>query len=98
MLDTKSLVKQFAILSIAGQASIAQGNPQGTIDRQRPVMTSYNATGWLSDHTDPRFWFWNIFQIWKTTVHTLPQTIVIQGLDAGRISISVRTRTTSMLI
>tara|TARA_R110002072_G_C7944171_1_gene532701 strand:+ start:96 stop:2504 length:2409 start_codon:yes stop_codon:yes gene_type:complete len=60
MLDTKSLVKKFAILSIAGQASIAQGNPQGTIDRQRPVMTSYNATGWLSDHTDPRFWFWNI--------------------------------------
>ncbi|MEQ9207249.1 MAG: dockerin type I domain-containing protein [Phycisphaerales bacterium] len=60
MSDIKSLVKQFAILSIAGQASIAQGNPQGTIDRQRPVLTSYSTSGWLSDHTDPRFWFWNI--------------------------------------
>ncbi|RNC81902.1 MAG: hypothetical protein ED559_08990 [Phycisphaera sp.] len=49
-----------AMVPFAGQA-IGQGqHDQGTIDRQRTVLTAHAANGWLSNHADSRFWFWNI--------------------------------------
>ncbi len=51
-----------ALLCLMAGTAIAQptiSHVQGTITRQRPLLSSYNSTGWLSNHTTPRFWFWS---------------------------------------
>jgi Dockerin type I domain len=65
MIQKKSLAKQIAIVAVTAPVAMALDNPeppanQGTIGRQRPILTDYSNTGWLSDHADPRFWFWDL--------------------------------------
>lgn len=56
---TQSFTNSLAMLVVCAGQAFGQGqHDQGTIDRQRTVLTSYATNGWLSNHASSRVWFW----------------------------------------